>query len=106
MIFIQNFSSKQAYFIIRSMSDLDKKIGKGFILNENNNSDWRWRDLELMRNYVWGKIHCIWSGDRKNEYVEKEIVKMTTTLNDSINTTQDNIFSMAMHYSDFPFPEW
>ena len=99
-------SSKQAGFIMQSMSNLDEKIGKGFILNENKNPDWKWRDLELMRLYDWGQIHDTWSTTRKNEHVEKEIEKMIMVLNDSIDKIQDNIFSMVIHYSEFPFPTW
>ncbi len=43
---------------------------------------------------------------RKNEDVEKEIEKMIMVLNDSIDKIQDTIFSMVMHYSEFPFPTW
>lgn len=99
-------SSKQACLIIRSMSNLDEKIGKGFILNENNNPDWKWRDLELVRMYDWGKIHYTWCTDRKNEHVEKEIEKMIIVLNESLDEIQDKIFSMVINYSDFPFPTW
>jgi len=99
-------SSQQAGSIIQFISNMDKKIGNGIILYENTNPDWKWRDLELMRIYDWGQIHYIWCTSRKNEDVEREIEKMIMVLNASIDEQQENIFSMVIHYSDFPFPTW
>ncbi len=99
-------SLQKAGSIIQSISNMDKKIGKGFILYENSYPDWKWRDLELMRIYDWGQINYIWCTARKNEDVEREIEKMIMVLNASIDEQQENIFSMVIHYSDFPFPTW
>lgn len=55
----------QSNSIIQMIKNLDEEVENGFILKENENPTWEWRDLELLRLYDWGQIHFTWSTEKK-----------------------------------------
>lgn len=88
--------------IIKMIKGLDLLIENGIMLYENANPTWEWRDLELLRLYDWGQIHNTWSTHRKNEDVENNINVFTSTLENFIELTKNNIYFMGLNYSIHP----
>lgn len=94
--------SSQSNQVIRRIKSLDEAIGKGFLLSDNKNPKWEWRDLEVLRLYDWGQIHITWCTEKKNEKVEEKIKKLIMELNTVIEKCDENITSMTINYDSIP----
>lgn len=94
--------SSQSNQVIRRIESLDEVIGKGFLLSNNKNPKWEWRDLEVLRLYDWGQIHITWCTEKKNEKVEEKIEKLIMELNTVIEKCDENITSMTINYDSIP----
>ena len=88
--------------ISQLIASLDSEIGSGFILTENQNPTWEWRDLEILRLYDWGQLHFTWSPNKTNEQVEKKLKSLILNLDTIISEDSDKIFKMKFNYSILP----
>lgn len=89
----------QSNSIIQMIKNLDEEVENGFILKENENPTWEWRDLELLRLYDWGQIHFTWSTEKKNENVEKTLKQLTSMLDSIVEKYDKKIYSLSLNYS-------
>lgn len=95
-------SKQESVNLVQKIRELDMMIENGFILHENNEITWEWRDLELLRLYDWGQIHFTWSQNRKNEKVEKNIKDLILEIDSNIQKNYKNIYSLELNFSISP----
>lgn len=94
-IYISSFQAKN---VIRLINQLDTEIGEGFILKKKHRTKEKWREVEILRLYDWGQIHCIWGSDRKHKDVCKKIKKLVLGLDKVIKKSGESIFEMTLNY--------
>lgn len=95
-------STHQSEKVIHLINNLDAEIKEGFILKENNNPSWKYRDLELLRLYDKRQIHFTWSPTKENKGVQNKIKQLVLGLDLAIEEANENIFEMVLNYSEDP----
>ena len=89
-------SSFQTRSIISQINNLDSKIKRGVILNECSNTQHKKRDIEILRLYDWGQMHCKWCSDKKNRNVYRKMKKLIQEINSAIENKNEYIYKMTL----------
>lgn len=92
----------QSEKVIHLINKLDTKMKEGFILKENNNPSWKYRDLELLRLYDKRQIHFTWSPTKENKGIQNKIKQLISELDLTIEKSDENIYEMVLNYSQDP----
>ena len=81
----------------------------GIVLNERGSHDkpyWRdMRDIELMRRYDWGEIHCCWGASMQNVKVEQHIYSSMEILDKELTKIFKEVYKIELDYI-FPIDEF
>ncbi len=103
-IFTKNvfIDSKETTELVKQISEFDKIIEHGILLNSNNNPSWNWKDLEVKRLFDWGQIHTTWSPSKENADVEMKIDEFDEYLSLIIDRSTNEIHSLDLDYSIYP----
>lgn len=100
---------KDALNIISLLQRTDKLTKDGIKLNERRSNDelyWRnMRDVEFMRRYDWGEIHCSWGASMQNAKIEQHIYSSLETLEKELLKKAEEIYKLELDYI-FPIKEF
>jgi hypothetical protein len=88
--------------LINRISELDKMIESGIILNSNKNPVWSWKDFEVRRLFDWGQIHSTWSPIKQNSVIETKINELDEYFNTVITKSYSEINAIDLDYSINP----
>ncbi|MDF2804276.1 MAG: hypothetical protein K0S61_4181 [Anaerocolumna sp.] len=88
--------------LIKKISEFDKLIENGFLINSSNNPTRNWKDLEVKRLFNWGQIHTTWSPTKGNIQIEKIIDQFDEYLSLVISRITNEIHSLDLDYSIKP----
>jgi hypothetical protein len=88
---------------------IQRQVKSGIVLNERGSHDkpyWRdMRDIELMRRYDWGEIHCCWGASMQNVKVEQHIYSSMEILDKELTKIFKEVYKIELDYI-FPIDEF
>ncbi|HHY30005.1 MAG TPA: hypothetical protein GX520_04830 [Syntrophaceticus sp.] len=92
--------------IIRLLQQTDELTKYGIVLNErgSHNKPY-WRDIELMRRFDWGEIHCCWGASMQNTKVEQHIYSSMEILDKELIKIFKKVYKIELDYI-FPIDEF
>lgn len=92
-------SSKDTTELIKWISEVDKLVKHGIVLETNNNPTWGWKDLEFKRLYNWGGIQATWSPIKSNVNIEAKIEELEKYFKSISSIENNDIYLLELDYS-------
>lgn len=85
--------------LLERIKAIDEVVSDGIELKDNENPDWRWKDIELLRNFYWGQVRVTWNTTKKNRILEKEIDAYLKQSEKIVNSEMKRIKKCTAYYS-------
>lgn len=87
--------------LIKNLIDFDHIIKHNVLTNRKDTSV-NWNNIEIKRLFNWGSIHNIWSPQKENFEIERQIAKIKKCAEDMIKKIDYSIYSMDLDFSIDP----